>query len=134
MPVDGGVTGSFSSFMKNGYKQSDDDHTLFVKNNGKVTTLIVYVDDMVVTGNDPDEMANLQTILEMEFELKDLGHLKYFLGIKVAKLKYGIFICQHKYILDLLTETRMLDCKPIEKPIEMNHMLSILLDQVPMKK
>ncbi|GJU66616.1 retrovirus-related pol polyprotein from transposon RE1 [Tanacetum coccineum] len=61
----------------------------------EVTALIVYVDDMVVTGNDPEEMKNLQTILATEFELKDLGHLKYFLGIEVARSKSGISMCQH---------------------------------------
>ncbi|GJU66618.1 ABC-2 type transporter family protein [Tanacetum coccineum] len=120
----------------NVYKQSDADHTLFIKNNnnGKVTALIVYVDDMVVTENDPEEMKNLQTILATEFELKDLGHLKYFLGIEVARSKSGISMCQRKYVLDLLTETGMLDCKSIEMPIETNYKLSILPDQVPTNK
>ncbi|GKE32503.1 putative RNA-directed DNA polymerase, partial [Tanacetum coccineum] len=123
-----------ASLKKIGYKQSDANHTSFVKNNGKVTTLIVYVDDMVVTGNYTEEMTNLQTILATEFELKDLGHLKYFLGIEVARSKSGISMCQRKYVLDLLTETGMLDCKPVETPIEMNHKLSILPDQVPTNK
>ncbi|GJX06513.1 putative RNA-directed DNA polymerase [Tanacetum coccineum] len=127
--------GRFSSFMKKiGYKQSDANHTSFVKNNGKVTTLIVYVDDMVVTRNYTEEMTNLQTILATEFELKDLGHLNYFLGIEVARSKSGISMCQRKYVLDLLTETGMLDCKPVETPIEMNHKLSILPYQVPTNK
>ena len=87
--------GRFSKFMKGiGYKQSDADHTLFVKNNeGKVTTLIVYVDDMVVTGNDEDEMKKLKDVLDAEFELKDLGNLKYFLGIEVARSSRGITMC-----------------------------------------
>nr|GEX66512.1 putative RNA-directed DNA polymerase [Tanacetum cinerariifolium] len=125
----------FSSFVKKiRYKQSDADHTLFVKNNGKVTALIVYVDDMVVTGNDLKEMTNLQTILATEFELKDLRYLKYFLGIEVARSKSGISMCQRKCVLDLLTKTGLLDYKPIETPIEMNHKLSILPDQVPTNK
>lgn len=86
--------GRFSNFMKQiGYKQSDADHTLFVRNNGgRITALIVYVDDMVVTGNDHDEIAKLQLLLAKEFELKDLGQLKYFLGIEVARSKAGISI------------------------------------------
>ena len=84
------------------YKQSDADHTLFVKKNKEeVTVLIVYVDDMEVTGDDPEEMSNLQTVLTAEFELKDLGHLKYFLGIEVARSKAGISMCQRKYVLVL---------------------------------
>ena len=53
--------------------------------------------------------------------MKQLGDLKYFLGIKVARSKHGIFLSKRKYVLDLLTETRMLECKPIDTPIEQNN-------------
>jgi hypothetical protein len=68
----------------------------------------VYVDDIVLTGNDDGEIQNLKHLLANEFEIKDLGSLKYFLGIEVARSKHDIFISQRKYILDLLKETRML--------------------------
>jgi hypothetical protein len=126
----------FSSTMKAfGYKQSNSDHTLFIKHKeGKVTALIVYVDDMVVTGDDSCEMKALQEYLATKFEMKDLGQLKYFLGIEVARSKRGIFLSQRKYVLDLLTETGMLACKPAETPIEMNHKLGIFPDQTPTDK
>ena len=74
-----------------GYHQSNSDHTLFLKKQyGKITTLIVYVDDMEVTGNDLDERKALQSYLSSEFEMKDLGHLKYFLGIEVSRSDKGI--------------------------------------------
>ena len=60
----------------------------------------------------------LKKLLTKEFEIKDLGKLKYFLGIEVANLRNNIFISQQKYILDLLKETNMLECKPIDTPIE----------------
>jgi hypothetical protein len=125
--------GRFSSTMKAfGYKQSNSDHTLFIKHKeGKVTTLIVYVDDMVVTGDDSCEIKALQEYLATKFEMKDLGQLKYFLGIEVARSKRGVFLSQQKYVLDLLTETGMLACKPAETPIEMNHNLGIFPDQTP---
>ena len=86
-----------------GYHQSNSDHTLFLKKQyGKITTLIVYVDDMEVTGNDLDERKALQSYLSSEFEMKDLGHLKYFLGIEVSRSDKGIFLSQRKYALDLL--------------------------------
>ncbi|CAL9011823.1 unnamed protein product [Prunus brigantina] len=68
--------GKFSKSMKDfGYKQSNSDHTLFLKHKkGKVTALIVYVDDMVVTGNDPVEKAAFQHHLASEFEMKDLAN------------------------------------------------------------
>ena len=128
--------GRLSNFMKRiGYKQSDADHTLIVKENeGKVIALIVYVDNMVVTGDNPEEMSNLQTTLASEFELKDLGHLKYFLGIEVAKSKAGISIRQRKYVLGLLAETIMLNCRSVDTPIESNHKLMINPNQVPANK
>ena len=84
------------------YRQSNSDHTLFLKKqHDKITTLIVYVDDMVVTGNDSEERKALQNYLSREFEMKDLGHLKYFLGIEVSRSSEGI-LSQRKYVLDLL--------------------------------
>ncbi|CAL9009255.1 unnamed protein product, partial [Prunus brigantina] len=71
----------------------------------KLTALIVYVDDIIVTGNDTEEQLKLQKYLSQEFEMKDLGDLKYFLGIEVARSKIGIFLSQRKYVMDLLTGT-----------------------------
>jgi hypothetical protein len=101
---------------------------------GKVTALIVYVDDMVVTGNDLEEKAALQRHLASEFEMKDLGALKYFLDIKVARSKQGIFLSQRKYILDILTDIGMLASKPADTPMELNHQLGEYPDQVPINK
>ncbi|GAB2281827.1 hypothetical protein Dimus_039497 [Dionaea muscipula] len=120
---------------KFGYQQSNADHTLFVKRRGMaVIALIVYVDDMVVTGNDPQELDALHRHLSEEFEMKDLGQLKYFLGIEVARSPQGIVLSQRKYVLDLLAETRMLDCKPSITPIEVNHKLGVYANQVPADK
>ena len=80
-----------------GYHQSNSDHTLFLKKyHGKITTLIVYVDDMMVIGNDLEESKVLQKYLSKEFEMKDLGSLKCFLGIEVSRLSLGIFPSQRK--------------------------------------
>uniref|UniRef100_A0A2N9FP96 Reverse transcriptase Ty1/copia-type domain-containing protein n=1 Tax=Fagus sylvatica TaxID=28930 RepID=A0A2N9FP96_FAGSY len=124
------------SMRKYGYHQSQSDHTLFLKhsNEGKVTALIVYVDDIVVTGNDIMEMGKLKTYLAKEFEIKDLGTLRYFLGIEVARSKEGIFVSQRKYVLDLLVETGMLACKPIDTPIEQNHRLGEDVDDIPVDR
>ncbi|XP_048139417.1 uncharacterized mitochondrial protein AtMg00810-like [Rhodamnia argentea] len=104
-----------------GYKQSNADHTLFVKKSGaKISILIVYVDDIVVTGNDNDEIGRLKKFLGQEFEIKDLGKLRYFLGIEVARSSKGIFLSQRKYVLDLLTEVGLLGCHPFDTPIEAN--------------
>ncbi|XP_070677787.1 uncharacterized mitochondrial protein AtMg00810-like [Malus domestica] len=66
--------------------------------------------------------------------MKELGELKYFLGIEVARSKHGIFLPQRKYVLDLSAETGMLDCKHVDTPIEQNHRLGLFPDQIPTLK
>ncbi|KAK2985007.1 hypothetical protein RJ640_015602 [Escallonia rubra] len=78
---------------------------------------------MEFVGNDPCEMKLLRDYLAAEFEMKDLGQLKYFLGIEIARSARGISLSQRNNVLDLLTETGMLACKPVQTPIEMNHRL-----------
>ena len=74
------------SMLRINYHPSQRDHTLFIKHNsfGKLMALIVYVDDIIVTGNDEEEIQRLKTYLSNEFEIKDLGSLKYFLVNEVA--------------------------------------------------
>ena len=80
---------------KYGYKQSNSDHTLFLKIQGElVTCLIIYVDDMILTGSDAEEIRSLRKKLFEEFEMKDLGELRYFLGIEVLRSENEIFISQ----------------------------------------
>ena len=76
------------------YKQNQGDHTLFVRQSATrgVTTLLVYVDDIVVTRDDVEGMEKLRKCLIKDFEIKELGRLKYFFGIEVAYSKEGIFI------------------------------------------
>nr|GEV96085.1 putative RNA-directed DNA polymerase [Tanacetum cinerariifolium] len=106
--------GRFTLAMKKyGYK-SNSDHTLFLRHKGdRVTCLIIYVDDMIITENDESEIKKLKEGLCAEFKMKDLGNLWYFLRIEVMRSPQGIFICQKKYILDLLAETWMIDWKLI---------------------
>ena len=87
---------------------------------GKIVVLIVHVDDIILTGDDSLELERLKKALTREFEIKDLGPLRYFLGMEFARSKKGIFISQRKYILDLLNETGLLECKAIETPIGPN--------------
>ncbi|KAK2970044.1 hypothetical protein RJ640_014984 [Escallonia rubra] len=89
---------------------------------------------MVVTGNDPEEREALQGHLSREFKMKDLGPLKYFLGIEVSRSNKGIFLSQRKYALDLLRETGMLACQPVDTPVEEGLKLRIESNQVPVDK
>ena len=72
--------------VKYGYTQCQANHTLFVKfsSEKKIDVLIVYVDDIILTGDYGDELLRLKKLLAKEFEIKDLGPLSYFLGMEVA--------------------------------------------------
>jgi hypothetical protein len=61
--------------------------------------------------------------LSKEFEVKDLGQLRYFLGIEIARSPKGIVLSQRKYVLDLLSESGMTGCRPVSTPIDPNHKL-----------
>jgi hypothetical protein len=115
--------GRFSKEVRSlGYRQSNADHTLFYKRRrDKITILVVYVDDIVITGDDVEEIKRLKKMLARSFEVKDLGHLHYFLGIEVVYGAQGIYLSQRKYVLDLLSDTGMLGCRPASTPIEQNH-------------
>ena len=90
----------------------------FKQRNGKKIILIVYVNDIILIGDNIKEMGRLKKVLATKFEVKDLGKMWYFLGMEVARSKKGISVSQQKYTLDLLTETGMLGCKPSDTPIE----------------
>ncbi|RVW73986.1 Retrovirus-related Pol polyprotein from transposon RE1 [Vitis vinifera] len=116
----------FTQFVKNqGYVQAQSDHTMFIKhsNDGKIAILIVYVDDIILTGDHVTKMDRLKKSLALEFEIKDLGSLRYFLGMEVARSKRGIVVSQRKYILDLLKEMGMSGCRPADTPIDPNQKL-----------
>ena len=105
-----------------GYKQGQTNHTLFIKleANGRRTILIVYVDDIIISGDSILEIENLKEQLRTAFEVKYLGELRYFLGMEVARSKEGIFISQRKYMIDLLKEIDKFGCKPTSTPLEPN--------------
>ena len=87
---------------------------------GKIVILIVYVDDTILTDHDNVELEKLKKKLANDFEIKDLGTLKYFIGMEFARFKEGIFVNQHKNVLDLLGETGLLGCKVAKTSIEPN--------------
>ena len=111
-----------SSFLLSmGYTQSMNDHSLFINSSeGSFTALFVYVDDIILTGNDKEEIARIKQALNQTFKIKDLGNLRYFLGLEVARSKTGIMVNQRKYALELLTDAGLLACKPAPMPID-NH-------------
>lgn len=108
-----------SSFiLTKGFSQSSSDCSLFIKkSHSSFIALLIYVDDIILADNDIHEIESIKTTLHTAFKIKDLGHLKYFLGLEIAQSKAGIHICQMKYALDILEECGMVASKPVTTPI-----------------
>ena len=116
----------FTTAMRNrGYQQCNGEHTLFYRHSlsGGVVILLVYVDDIIITGDDSLAIVELASYLASEFVIKHLGPLRYFLGIEVAYSSNGLFICQQKYTKELLQDMGKADSRPLPTPIEVNHRL-----------
>ncbi|XP_022861718.1 uncharacterized protein LOC111382079 [Olea europaea var. sylvestris] len=96
-----------------GLKQSKSDYSLFTKGSGNTfIALLVYVDDILITGCNQLEITSFKSLLHSQFKLKDLGNLKYFLGLEITRSKKGIFFITKKYALQLLEDSGFLACKP----------------------
>jgi hypothetical protein len=109
-----------------GFQQSYLDYSLFTLNQeGSQLVVLVYVDDLIIAGNTPSVIKRFKLYLSTCFHMKDLGVLKYFLGIEVARNPTGIFLCQRKYALDIISEAGLLGAKPAATPLEQNHRLSL---------
>ncbi|XP_019085574.1 PREDICTED: uncharacterized protein LOC109126467 [Camelina sativa] len=82
------------------------DYSLFTLVRGAVRiNILIYVDDFIISGSSPKATQDFKDYLASCFHMKDLGPLKYFLGIGVARNSKGIYICQRKYALDIISET-----------------------------
>nr|XP_017224850.1 PREDICTED: uncharacterized mitochondrial protein AtMg00810-like [Daucus carota subsp. sativus] len=102
-----------------GFRASEADSSLFVKIKSNVHLIVlVYVDDMIITGNNGDEVAMLINELSVRFELKNLGEASRFLGLEVEKSANGYFISQRAYVKDLLRRFNMEESKEKAIPME----------------
>nr|XP_028955049.1 uncharacterized protein LOC114823790 [Malus domestica] len=111
--------------MQVGFVQSRADSSMFTYHHGStILVFLLYVDDIVLTGNSSPFIQSFIQTLSTEFELKDLGKLHYFLGIKVSYLSNGIHLSQNKYTLELLQRGDLLECKPCSTPIAAKTQLS----------
>ena len=109
-----------SRFLQNiGFEISKADHSLYVKKTGcGLIVIVIYVDDLIITGSNKDEIADVKKVLGAKFDMKDLGELMYFLGIEVIRIEQGMWLLQGKYVLDMLKKYSMMAWKPISTPLK----------------
>jgi len=114
--------------LSNKYSLSVVDHSLFLKyTNNKLIVILVYVDDLVLTSDDTEEITTIFVSLHYHFKIKNLGNLTYCLGLAIARNSGGLHLSQYNYTLDLLQETSMPDSTLMATP--MTHTSRLSSDQ-----
>lgn len=100
-----------------GFNQSKLDHSLFILRQGaSILYCLIYVDDLLLTGNDMAMVTKVETCLQGKFLLKNLGPLHYFLGVQATWDSGTLFLFQTKYIIDLLQRVHMHESKDVATP------------------
>jgi len=96
-----------------GFCPSKSDYSLFTKvSEGHFTFILVYVDDLLITGDNVHSITEIKAKLHEAFTIKDLGLARYFLGIEIGRSSTGTFLNQRKYIMDILTDVGLNAAKP----------------------
>ncbi|KAL2226638.1 UNVERIFIED_CONTAM: Retrovirus-related Pol polyprotein from transposon RE1 [Sesamum indicum] len=109
------------------FSQSCHEHCLFIKRSaGEYTALLVYVDDILLTGSSPAALQSVKDYLHRLFTIKNLGAAKYFLGLELARSQHGILVSQYKYLQDILSDAFMVNAKPAPTPLPIG--LKLVLD------
>ncbi|KAA3465257.1 retrovirus-related Pol polyprotein from transposon TNT 1-94 [Gossypium australe] len=108
-----------------GYEQSMHDYSLFTKKKrNDIVIMLIYVDDLLITGSSKSMIEELKEVLHQSFRRNDLRELKFFLGLEILRTKEGILINQRKYTLELIEETGIGGAKPAATPLELNNKLT----------
>lgn len=119
--------GRFDAFIKRlGFRQSDYDKCLYIRVNGNTNTyLLLYVDDIILASNSESALRIIKVALNKEFNMKDLGELRCFLGIKIDRTKDGLILNQTTYLKNILKRFNMEDCKGSKTPMEVKPCLEV---------
>lgn len=109
-----------------GFKNSLADASLFTLRSGdSFVYILIYVDDIIITGTSMTSLNQVTDLLAAKFSLKDLGELSYFLGMEAYRSPAGLHLTQTKYITDLLRKTKMADAKPVATPMSSSQVLTL---------
>jgi len=112
-----------------GFRASNADTSLFIYSAGHdLIYLLVYVDDLLLTGNNSTLLCHLITLLNSEFKIRDLGFVHYFLGIEVTKTAIGLMLSHHKYTPDIIQRAGMSLCKAVDTPASSSSKLLLTSD------
>lgn len=102
-----------------GFTHSLADYALFTHKNGsQFNVVVVYVDDILLTGDNLSMIHSLKTALHDEFSIKDLGEAKYYMGLEISRTDSGVMLSQQKFILDMLKHSNLLNSKPLSIPLD----------------
>ena len=100
-----------------GFQASFTDSSLFIfQSKSTIIYLLLYVDDIIITGNNSQHVSSLIATHSSVFELKDLGDLNYFLGVQISRTQFGLTLCQSKYASEVLHRFHMENSKPTKTP------------------
>ena len=109
-----------------GFITSSSDTSLFIYTTASTRLfLLVYVDDIVITGSSSQAITHLIQNLSSEFAVKDLGPISFFLGIEASRTSSGLFLSQRQYIYNILQRTNMVEAKPVSSPMSSSQQLSL---------
>ncbi|GFS43672.1 hypothetical protein Acr_00g0086360 [Actinidia rufa] len=110
-----------------GFQPSVHDSALFVRHTSHgLVLLLLYVDNMIITGSDSEAISEVKDHLFREFEMKDFGPLRYFLDIEVASSPKGYLSSQTKYITDIIHRVNLTDDKTVDTPLELHAKFSAI--------
>ena len=97
------------------------DSALFLHHTNKCTILLIlYIDDIIITSDDLSGIQELNNFLSQQFEIKDFGHLSYFLGLEITHSTDELYITQVKYASKLLSQAGLTDSKTVDTLVKLN--------------
>ncbi|KAL8145823.1 hypothetical protein AgCh_003826 [Apium graveolens] len=108
------------------FVQSLSDYSLFTLTTSySIIFVLVYVDDLLLAGNNLAEINHLKQMMSGTFKMKDLGDVNYFLGLEIRRSTSGFFVSQKKYALDLLEEFDIISVTPLKLPMDIHLSLNV---------